>query len=170
MTNHVMLDLETLGTGSDAPIVSIGAVLFDSERILDTFYQVVELKGLLEVDLETVQWWMQQPDEPRQVFNDPGALPIRSSLDRFSHWLDKGCCMWGNGAGFDNVILANCYKRIGIDPPWSHRLDRCFRTVKNLYSALDIKRSGVHHNALDDAVYQAEHLLLLSKQNGGFLK
>ena len=31
MTTHVMIDLETMGTGSYAAIISIGAVKFDPE-------------------------------------------------------------------------------------------------------------------------------------------
>ena len=44
---HVMVDIETLGTGPDAVIKSLGAVDFDpqtGEIGTDCFHQVVELK------------------------------------------------------------------------------------------------------------------------------
>ena len=35
---HIVVDLETLSTKSNAAIVSIGAVLIDKLEIVDTFY------------------------------------------------------------------------------------------------------------------------------------
>ena len=63
---HVMVDLETMGTGSYAAIVSIGAVKFYPDEPFDpataeSFYAVISLasamKAGLRVDADTVMWW-----------------------------------------------------------------------------------------------------------------
>ena len=33
----------------------------------------------------------------------------------------------------------------------------CFRTIKNLFK-VEMKRDGIHHNAMHDAVHQMKHL------------
>jgi hypothetical protein len=59
---HVMLDLETWGTGNDAVVVSIGACKFDKNDILDAFHVGVDPKSCMElglkVDAGTILWWM----------------------------------------------------------------------------------------------------------------
>jgi hypothetical protein len=66
--------------------------------------------------------------------------------------------LWGNGASFDNAILAHAYARCGATPPWKFWNDRCYRTVAAL-TATPRQQGGTHHNALDDARSQAEHLI-----------
>lgn len=44
-----------------------------------------------------------------------------------------------------------------IDAPWSHRDDRCYRTLKNLRPDVAFEPYDTHHNALDDAFAQATH-------------
>ena len=73
-------------------------------------------------------------------------------------------CMWGNGAAFDNVLLRSGYELLQLEPPWKHWNDRCFRTMKNLRAPnVDPKRimpprEGIVHDALSDAVHQAQWL------------
>lgn len=71
--------------------------------------------------------------------------------------------IWGNGADFDNVILASVYKRIGMEQPWLYRNNRCYRTLKALHPEIPIERVGTHHNAVDDAESQARHLLAIMR-------
>lgn len=167
---NVMLDLETMGNGPDAAIVAIGAVEFDpTEYVLGrTFYCNVDLESAVAgggiMDASTVQWWLRQDEAARRgLFND--AWQIFPALNKFSDWM--GCIdseevkVWGNGATFDNVILSQAYKRTGLHRPWSHRGDRCYRTLKALRPEIKFNRTGVHHNALDDAISQATHALQL---------
>ena len=168
MTN-VMVDLETLGTGPNAAIVSIGACVFHpdrtgKDRVGDTFYAVVDEGTGGDIDRATVAWWMQQSSEARSVFNHPDPRSLRDALYGLQVFLrgvtDGGVTsplIWGNGANFDNVILRSAYKRANIEAPWMFWNDRCFRTLKSLPVPIPkIERQGVHHNALDDAVYQAQ--------------
>jgi len=52
-----------------------------------------------------------------------------------------------------------------LDCPWKFRDNRCFRTYKSLISFRP-PRSGVPHDALEDAVYQAETLQFITHHLG----
>lgn len=166
--NNIMLDLETMGTNSNAAIVAIGAVKFGNGQLGDEFYQVVDLQSCvnvgLTIDPSTVMWWMQQSDEARAQFNRT-AIPIIPALVQFGEWMeyDPDTQMWGNGAAFDNVILANAYRACGLDSPWTFMNDRCYRTMKAMYPSIPKTRIGTYHNALDDAKTQAVHLMEIWK-------
>ncbi len=70
--------------------------------------------------------------------------------------------MWGNGSDFDNTLLEEAYRATGIKPPWRFTGNRCYRTVKNLFPDVWVDPVGTAHNALDDATYQANHLIAIS--------
>lgn len=61
---HVMVDLETMGKKHNAPIVAIGAVVFDpaTGSIGESFYKVVCLESSVNwgavIDPSTVIWWL----------------------------------------------------------------------------------------------------------------
>jgi hypothetical protein len=164
----VMVDLETLGNGSKSVITSIGAVRFDRDGLLPgTFYMNVDPESCaaagLEIDASTVMWWMQQSDAARAAFKVKGE-PLGFVLQSFTEWYPAGAALWGNGATFDNVILANAYRALGMKQPWSYSKDRCYRTLKNLFPHVTQEAVGTAHNALDDAKYQALHAVKLLKE------
>jgi hypothetical protein len=167
---HVMIDLETMGTSPNAPIVAIGACRFDKDGVAENkFYATISLSSAVasgaEMDADTVLWWMQQDNNAKaEVFNATGDAEL--SLLAFTNWLRLRDIsgVWGNGASFDNVILAQTYRRFDQPQPWPFWLDRCYRTVKN-FSDVEMVREGTHHNALDDAVSQANHLIAIWKKD-----
>jgi len=173
-----MIDLETMGTSPTAPIISIGAVLFDAEEIKERFYEVVDLKSAVDagavMEPGTVIWWMEQSDEARAALTGKGEK-IDRALELFSSLVDAVSLVnglsgvWGNGAAFDNVILSEAYKRLDLRVPWPFWKDKCYRTVKGLYPSVGIKRVGTHHNALSDAETQAEHLIRINEAAGGII-
>jgi DNA polymerase III epsilon subunit-like protein len=167
---HIMVDLETLSTRTNAHIVAIGAVAFNNTNVVDKYYQAIRLENndKFHIDMGTLQWWITQSEEAREVFKDEYTAPLNVALVTFSKFFDKHQAetLWGNGAAFDNVILRNAYETIGIVPPWQHWQDRCYRTMKNLHPIVKMERKGTHHNALDDALSQTEHLLDIFKYAG----
>jgi hypothetical protein len=170
----VMLDLETMGTSTDSAIVAIGAVEFDMStcKTGSSFYQNIHLadsaKHGRKIDPATVLWWMSQPDEARRALMY-SAEPLLHVLDKFDAWME--CCaprdqvrVWGNGPSFDNAILAATYASAGRKPPWKYVNDRCFRTICAMFPSITKdERQGTHHNALDDAKWQAEHVLKIRR-------
>lgn len=165
---HIMLDLETMGSGPDAAIIAIGAVEFDldKQKLGKEFYVTVDLTSSVEhggvIDPGTVLWWMKQSDEARRMFQLTNKH-IVTALTDFVDFISacapkKDITVWGNGAAFDNVILSSAFRRIGAPAPWEFWNDRCYRTVKALRPDIKMKREGTHHNALDDARDQTKHL------------
>ncbi len=166
----VMLDIETLDTAPTSSILSIGACVFNDLAVTDErFYIVVDRKSCRHLGLtesqSTIEWWERQGEKAQRVFSDNNTS-ILEALSEFSKWLGSlgeiwSIKMWGNGPDFDNVILANAYTRAGIDLPWRFYNNRCHRTAKAMFDVpgvtYSLPRAGVHHNALDDAVYQAQN-------------
>jgi len=159
--NNVMVDLETMGNGSNAAIIAIGAVRFN-EAITARFYKVVSLQSSLEAGLEitagTVMWWMQQSYQARAQFNG-AKISLGKALIAFSRWVGEDPVVWGNGATSDNVILSNAYKACILKRPWSYKADRCYRTLRNMRPDIEPVYTGVAHRAVDDAESQALHLI-----------
>lgn len=173
---HLMIDLESIGNDPSTVIVSLGAVAFNRDGIIS--------KGLWELDTQaqmnagrtitadTLAWWMRQSEGARSVFNskNPKHSPAEF-IKAFETFID--CALeevgekrdelkpWGNGANFDISVTEDFIRqfhpkgRAGV--PWSFWNVWCFRTFNHMTKCKDlIKRQGVHHDALDDAIYQAE--------------
>lgn len=168
---NVMLDLETLGTRPGCKIIAIGAVEFNPEGLGAEFYAAVQLTGQDELSMEpgTIAWWLQQSDEARaSLFASP--VPLDRALNDFGSFLvgldDDGITLWGNGADFDNAILATAYAAKKLEQPWKFYRNRCYRTLKGLVPDLKAVHTGTHHQALDDAKMQALHAVQLLKHLG----
>lgn len=166
----IMFDIEALDIRPTAAIASIGAVLFEphSDWIGDTFHLHVSLENCqrhgLTFGASTITWWMGQDDTARQTLinGQLDAAPLITALEAFSAFCPTGADIWCNGNSYDMPILANAYHAVGIDTPWHFYNERDLRTLKGLNKTLRIERSGTHHNALDDAIYQArlvQHIL-----------
>lgn len=178
MKKHIMLDLETMGIRPDAAIIAIGAVVFDHEGTGRTFYIPVQLQSSMDnggtVDASTIIWWMKQPDAARQLFSDGAAVGLNVALLLFKAWLldatgssasAKEAEVWGNGADFDNVILASAYRNCGIEQPWGTFKNRCYRTFRQMVGGpgKDLPRpGGTAHHAMQDALYQARNVVHLA--------
>ncbi len=167
----VMVDLETLGTGSTAVIIAIGAVEFCKDAGLGrSFYEVIDPQSCvdqgLKIDVSTVMWWMKQSDAARAAFDRPSRHLSAVLLD-FATWFPDGAALWGNGTTFDNVILSNAYESARINRPWERWSDRCYRTLKNLRPEIKMDRAGTHHHACDDATAQALHAIRILKAMEG---
>ena len=174
--SHIMLDLETMGNGNRAAIIAIGAVSFNSSGVKERFYQQVRIDmsidAGLEMDASTVLWRLQQSDAARSAFKgNEKATSLCDALDDFARWYASvgGVEVWGNGAAFDNTILSAAYRLTGIEQPWKFWNDRCYRTLKAMYPQVKMARSGTHHNAVDDAHSQADHLIQICNAIGAML-
>lgn len=160
--NNVMIDLETMGTGPRSAIASIGAVKFGKHHVTDSTLIIVRLSSCqaigMEMDPDTVTWWMRQDEEARRRFELPG-MPIDSALDALESWIGKDAVVWGNGSDFDNVILGEAYRLTNKKKPWHFAKNRCYRTIRSMCPEIELVRIGVHHDPKDDAETQAQHLI-----------
>lgn len=168
--SDIMVDLETLDTRPSSIILSIGACKVnwggDFEPTHD-FYRIISVESCKEVGLtesaSTRAFWNGQPEEARKVFTDPNVSLLQGLSDFANYLRTFGVSkvkLWGNGSDFDNVILTHAYDKLGLNAPWRFYNNRCFRTVRKTFSHLieEPDRTGTHHNALDDAKFQARIL------------
>ena len=172
MTNYTdaMLDIETLGTGTDAVILSAGVVLFNLEEEDDydtlddenrSWYNRFNVQEQLDhghsVTYDTIHWWMKQGVQAKQVFSEKVRFPNDYALTKLVSWLGNAqeTVLWGNGSGFDIPIFRALFKTYGIDFPFRFWNENDFRTLRRLAGGkkFEIDRGTIHH-ALEDAKYQ----------------
>lgn len=168
----VMLDLETLGTSPDSIILSLGACIFyrkpctKRKRRLDfyrSFDYVSQYKKGRTLSMDTLQWWLRQRDTLafHQVFLASQGMNLRLGLIEFNNWLksqaDSDIRIWAHGASFDLPMLDHALKDCELD--WVPGLDfRNFRDTRTLLDVCNVKmkKADNAHNAVDDAIAQAE--------------
>jgi len=170
---EVMLDLETMGVDYNAAVVSIGAVKFNPRGAIGVlgnpkqenyqhFYRTILLQSLSENDFKfdgsTVAFWLGQDEEARKALL-ANAQPLDTVLSAFWEWYGPTSVpTWGNGAGFDNVILRNAFVKLAGLCPFKFYHDRCYRTLRSLFPDVQYVKPALAHHALQDAEAQAIHL------------
>lgn len=183
-----MCDLETMGTTAGCAIVSIGVIGFDplAKRPDDVFHDFGFYTGVsrlscidafLHEDEATRDWWRgQRAKHPKAAeavdqYDANEGLTLSNALEAMQDYIctaatvaPKDVLFYGNGADFDNPILAVAARMVDHQFPWKWG-NRCYRTLKNLHElfgedfrAPKLTRVGQYHNALDDAKSQALHL------------
>ena len=170
MTQHVMIDIETMGTCRDAVILSIGAVLFDRNKIYEDggFYENLSWQEQLDnggtVTEGTIKFWLRQPSGPRDALFGKKALSPNQAINKFNLWFQKqvqkpnDCNVWAKGPAFDLSLLGDLYQRLNLGaPPWPYRAERCVRTAEMMPGVNTISRpkDEPEHHAFHDAVHQA---------------
>ncbi|NSZ73890.1 3'-5' exoribonuclease [Agrobacterium tumefaciens] len=162
----LMIDLETLGTAVNAPVVAIGAVFFNPEtgELGETFDAAIDIEDAMrygKASGSTIRWWLGQGEAARQKVIR-GKHPAHLVFTKFHEFcLRHGDSVkpWGNGASFDISILEYAFGRIiERQAPWKFWNVCDCRTIKRLADGLvdfDGKLEGTAHTALDDAMHQA---------------
>jgi DNA polymerase III epsilon subunit-like protein len=165
---NVTFDLETLGNTSQAPIVQIAAVLFDNQgNILKSIDLKADLETLPQgfvVDFSTLKWWFEQDDRAIKSVMTTGTLGHKVMCKEFMKWVQeikkeygKNISYWSH-ATFDPPILANNFKVAGVYNPIPFRAHRDIRTLTHFAGHIEVERKGIHHNAIDDCLFQAEYI------------
>lgn len=168
---HIMVDIETLGTGLNAPILQIAAVAFNIEtgEYEGLFNEHIDIANEnLRIDGDTLKWWIDTDAELLSDIVSAGQTPLDEALFLFGEWV-RGFDepkLWGNGILFDNAILREQMTKHGYEYPIHFRHDRDVRTILELashklgiserelrtnYQRNDLKK----HDALDDCKFQA---------------
>jgi len=169
-TVNVMCDLETTGTEAGCCILSIGLVVILDGVVCDSFYEKIshsesKMAGFSD-DADTLAWWnKQRADIQEEAFS--GIRGPKSVLESVKHFLAeygnaKEIYLWGNGADFDNTILAAAYRKLGLQQPWHYTNNKCYRTWKTSV-AIPYQKPLDAHNALADAAAQARHLIQINE-------
>lgn len=176
----VSIDLETAGLGPTAPIIAIGAVRFaprPSEQVLPLqtrhdFYTPVNLVGQAPIDPSTFYWWLEQSQVVREAaLEGRDGITLGNALRALWQWLQADTTVIGRNSNFtgelwirgdrDSVWLEEAHKREGIALPYRYNKVNDQRTLQSFAENRGVvmpERTGVLHDALEDARYQAECL------------
>jgi hypothetical protein len=191
MKQHVMIDIETIGTEDRAPILSIGAVYFDpreTDNLGQEFYVNVDLHEQIDDAYrmpsgKTIKWWFAQSSMARAaLFQDEVA--VEEALKSFNEFLQydhhegstylpgphHAVVGWANGVSFDFNILKSLYQDCYTDKwPLTFRNEACMRALRHSCDTADVVKpnhaaGAATHNALDDAKYQARWVQNILKE------
>ena len=154
-----MVDLETFGTRSSTMIVQIGACYFNREtgEIGDKFcLNVHHNTDDFTIDYSTIAWWLQQSEQARKSILE-NTIDIESAMHRLATFMQHGSYLWAH-ATFDLPIIQNAFEKFKIKNPVPYRGMRDIRTLMDIADHKSTsERDGVHHNALDDAIFQVKY-------------
>lgn len=168
---HVMFDLETLSRTPGGVIVQIGACRFTFENgITDRFLVNIDVESSLKLGLtisqSTIDWWATQPKEARNSWRK-NPVDVREAHEQFIKWSGnaKNVRLWSLGA-FDKGFLAYSMNKLNLESPYKYWNEMDSRTVYGLFginnkTLRESSTEGVYHNALDDSIAQATHLISL---------
>ena len=163
---QLMLDLETLSSEPNAPIIQIGAVPFAlatgeiGERLT---INVRPDFAKTPPSLSTVCWWMKQDEAARLSVarSELGKSPFDACLE-FETFARENCAskfeLWAMPPEFDCVILANTFRSVGLSLPWAYNKTRDLRTLEALAGSSSAGRikADIPHDAGSDAEAQAK--------------
>lgn len=164
----VMIDIETLGTRSTSAIVQIGACYFSRRtgQIGKTFsMNVLPTNEKFTRDQSTINWWIEQSEEAQNaVFVD--GKDIKKVLKELSSFLKNRAKFLWSHATFDIPIICHAYDVCEMNIPVHYTQMRDIRTLIDLADIghSNLKRDGIHHNALDDCKFQVQYCVEAFKQ------
>ena len=164
MTTHAMIDLETLATGFDATVLTIGGVKFNPNAVSepwDEFYYRFEVDEQLEkgrkTSESTLEWWGKQAEDVREeALGDGDRITLEQFTKELNRFIVGAKNIWAQGPVFDIVILENLYRQLGLPCPWQFWQIRDSRTLLSTHGDPREKNKVGLHNALEDAVSQAQ--------------
>ena len=163
------IDMETLSTEHNAALLSIGAVIhnFGTGQQVDTFYANItpesSIAAGLDVSESTKAWWAKQGQAAQDVLS-VDQRPLRDVLVDFAKWLAGHGVQYaiGNDPRADNQWLESACKAVGMQSPIKYWGDLDMRTLTFIGThILGLSHwhntfKGVKHNALHDAINEAE--------------
>ena len=175
MTTHAMIDLETLGTGPDCVVLTIGGVKFNPNDISEPweeFYYRFDVDEQLEkgrtTQESTLEWWGKQEASVREeALGDGNRTPVLEVLQALNKWCVSANTIWCQGPAFDICILENLLKQYNHHTPWAFWKIRDSRTLFGIMPKDPRKAMQNNlHNALADAYYQSKAIQIAYKELG----
>jgi hypothetical protein len=182
---EMMFDLETLDTTPSAVILSVGAVLWNTELTdtghlhwhpIDRFLRVVNIQEQLDVgrtvSQSTLLWWQRQDENARAEAFAPvrrSCAEVMKDLMFFTSRWDRGInSFWASPTTFDFPIYDSFARQMGGEVPWRYNQLYDVRTVVNeaSYSAKNHifgdggsnSPQGIPHTPVYDCEYQIDLL------------
>ncbi|QDJ91850.1 3'-5' exonuclease [Acinetobacter haemolyticus] len=160
--NRLMLDFETLDVAECPVILSMGAVVFNENGIVDCISEKIDQRSCLDlgctVSVDTLLWWEKQSDKAKKAAFG-GTTNVGYAMGMLVDFYKKHECaeIWSAGALADIRWTNNILVKLDMEKPWKFWEEMCFRTFRKYTPQFDFEKSGTAHNALDDAINQAKY-------------
>ena len=156
-----MIDIEGLGTGPDAAILTIAAQSFDpfGTGYYDRYYYAritLESQEARRIQDDTLAWWATQPEAQAEAFAEDNRVPLEQALDELYKLAWQHDYIWAQGPTYDINILEHAYKSYGKLQPWKFYRVRDSRTVLSLWPERPVPPTS--HHALEDTRKQIDIL------------
>jgi hypothetical protein len=153
MSSHLMIDIEGLGTGPDAAILTIAAQSFDpfGTGHYDRHYYAritLESQENRRIQDDTLAWWATQPEAQAEAFAEDNRIPLDQALDELYRLAWQHDYIWAQGPTYDINILEHAYKSYNKTQPWQFYRIRDSRTVLSLWPGRPVPPTS--HHALED--------------------
>lgn len=171
---HVMIDLETLGTGDRSVVTQLGWASFcpHEEGVLMSGKWALDPQEQLDLgrkaDWSTIAWWLRQDEEARLTMANAQGYKLKDALhlfkDKFEWRFVDG--IWGHGATFDISLLGSLHDLVGLRHPWPFKAVRDTRTLFWAAPEIEWPRNPVKHDAEQDARAQAVAIQRALKELG----
>jgi hypothetical protein len=161
MSSHLMIDIEGLGTGPDAAILTIAAQSFDpfGTGHYDRHYYAritLESQENRRIQDDTLAWWATQPLAQAEAFAEDNRIPLDQALDELYRLAWQHDYIWAQGPTYDVNILEHAYKSYNKTQPWQFYRIRDSRTVLSLWPGRPVPPTS--HHALEDTRKQIDIL------------
>ena len=148
-----MIDIEGLGTGPDAAILTIAAQSFDpfGTGYYDRQYYAritLESQENRRIQDDTLAWWATQPEAQAEAFAEDNRVPLDQALDELYRLAWQHDYIWAQGPTYDINILEHAYKSYNKTQPWQFYRIRDSRTVLSLWPGRPVPPTS--HHALED--------------------
>jgi exodeoxyribonuclease VIII len=166
---HLMIDLETFGTKPDAPIVSIGAAVFDLETgVYKKFERLIDLDSALKYGKpsgSTLEWWFRQDQKAisKTILSKSRDQLPQAILD-LQEFIKENSpkVVWAKSPAFDIRILENAFDAVGLTLPVQYWKCADVRTIEKLAPSVykqaiaeyENQSKAIAHTALADCYRQ----------------
>jgi hypothetical protein len=155
----VMIDIEGLGTGPDAAILTIAAQCFDPMNrgyYRQHYYARITLESQEDRKIEqgTIEWWASQKTAQEEAFHPDNRIPLPQALQELHRLCWQCNRIWMNGPTYDANILEHAYKSYSMPLPWQYFKIRDARTLYSLAPGLN--KYPASHHALEDCRRQID--------------
>ena len=159
--SSLMVDIEGLGTGPDATILTIAAQSFDpfGRGYYDRQYYAritLESQENRSIQQDTIDWWATQPEAQAEAFMEEGRIDLDQALDSLGKLIWQHKLIFANGPTYDMNILEHAYKSYNKPLPWQFYNVRDARTVYSLWP--ELPKPPTSHHALQDCRRQIDML------------
>lgn len=165
MPIHAMLDIETLGVKTRAPVLSAGVEFFDPHLNLrfekELFLFDPEQQRGRHIQFSTMKWWMQQDRAAQAHWRDAEFPKVSFELERFVRFGEThgDVIWWAVGPHFDMTIMETLLEDFGLRTPWKFWNVRDVRTVREWINDSAVPANTNAHDPLADCDKQIHQVV-----------